>query len=179
MKTIKLATLLFLPLIFSGCDIFDNIGDVTFSRTLNVSLNVNAGVSDQSIADVVLLNAQNDSEIQKYSSKIKSFTLNGITYGISNYDGPSPCNFTAGTMHFSQSQTSAGNIVASVSNLNLASAGTQQFDLDLSSTVSSQIENILKDDLMVYVHVAGNLSDAPVSFTLNLSFDLTVTANPL
>lgn len=166
-------------LTMSGCDLFEDAGDVTFNRVLTANINVNAGAADQNIADVLLIDAENDAEVQKYADKIKEFKVNSITYKITNYNGPSPCQFTNGSMRFSQSATNAGNVVASVASLDLSTAVGQDKDLGAASSVTTQIENFLKNDRKVYIHVAGNLSQVPVSFTLQVSFDVSVTANAL
>ncbi len=179
MKLLKLSPLVLLVFFFSGCDLFEDAADVNFNRVLTASINVNAGPDDQSVSDMVLIDAETDSEVQQYTDKIKEFKVNSITYSLSNYEGPSPCQFTNGTMRFSQSPTNPGNLVASVSSLDLSTASGQEIDLGAAENITNEIESFLKDGRKVYVYVEGNLSDTPASFTVQISFDITVTANPL
>ena len=178
MKNRKFLLLALLPFIISSCDLFDDVGDVNFNTQLTTSINVSVSPASAALSAVVLIDATNDSEVQLYADKIKGFKISNITYKVTNYDGPSPCQLSNASMRFSESASTPGSLVATIASQNIAAAVNQENTLDATS-ILTQIESFLTSSKKVYVHVAGEVDPTPVDFTLEITMDVTVTANPL
>src|SRR4051812_47850680 len=92
MKSPFLKTSLFaiaLALIFTGCNLFDNAADVSFGAPIEGSLLVSeaAASTGASFSDALTIDATSNTEVAKYKDKIKNFTVNKITYKITDYTG--------------------------------------------------------------------------------------------
>lgn len=161
----------------SGCDLFDKVDDVTFEGVLPLEFVIDENLeSDEPVvySDAEILNALEDDEIEKYKDKIKSITLNRITYEITDYEAPGTVGFSNGSLKIGASNKKL--VAVSVAAL------TNKPETDLQDFESDAVEifaNALKNDKQVTVMLDGTLSTTPVAFRLKTKFYVTVVAEVL
>lgn len=160
---------------FSSCDLFDKVDDVTFDGVLPLAFNVNEAAdnpSGKTYTDSKLLDADDEPEIAKYSSKIKEFKVNKITYTISGVSDAS-VSFTNGTLKVA----SSGKTIASASSVNLSTTGEQELTADTAGF--NELASLLLADKQELIQLQGALSKTPIAFTVNFKFYVTVVADVL
>jgi hypothetical protein len=160
---------------FSSCDLIDKATDVSFDTTVPMIFVVNETASNpsgKSFSDTKTIDVASDPEVAKYASKIKDFKVNKVTYTISGAN-PASVTFTNGTIKIA----SSGKTIASVSSASLSNTLETQLTTDASGI--NDLTASLLDNKQAQIQLQGTLSSTPVSFTLNIKFYLTVTANPL
>ena len=159
---------------FVSCDLIDKADDVSFDTTQTVSFLINETASNpsgKSFSDTKVLNVASDPDVAKYASKLKEFKVNKITYTISGAN-PSSVNFTNGKI-----VTSAGKTIASASSIPLTTTSETQLTSD-NSGINDLTASLLSNK-QEQITLSGNLSSTPVTFTVNIKFYLTITANAL
>ncbi len=165
-----------LVFVFSGCDLFDKIDDVTFTATIPVTLAVNEPLeSDTPVpyADMVTLDLTDNPEVDRYKNKIKEVKVTKITYQIINYDGGSVTFSDGAILLSSTEETLAASPVITLGNSN-------EIELtDVNLDVLNALGQLLKDDKTADITLEGILSSAPVAFQLQINFYTTITANAL
>ena len=160
---------------FSSCDLFDKVDDVTFDGILPLAFNVNETAdnpSGKAYTDSKLLDADDEPEIAKYSSKIKEFKVNKITYTISGVSDAS-VSFTNGTLKVA----SNGKTIASASSVSLSN--TAETELTADTAGFNELASLLLADKQELVQLQGTLSKTPIAFTVNFKFYVTVVADVL
>jgi len=175
-------SLLLITLVFSGCELLDETDDVQF--TTDFELPVPFVVDED--ADVPgnpytsfnsSIEAARDPEYQKYKDRVKHIVVNEIKYIISEFVADVPVTLTSGeAKFFAKDQTVNDAVIASVSNVTIADgSGT----LEASAEVLETIANIVLRDGEIHVVSVANISDAPCSFKIKVTLNVTVTANAL
>jgi hypothetical protein len=162
---------------FTGCNLFDKADDVTFTTTLDQTFNIDeeAEATDKAYSQELVVDATTDPQINKYKNKIKSFTVNKVTYKVTNYSGGA-ITFNNGSLSFSSSDASSATVAATLASLDLEEAynnGTE-YELTLSADAITKIQSYLKANKAVKVYLAGTLSQTPVSFDVEVKIDVKV-----
>jgi hypothetical protein len=176
MKIYKSLTIiaLFLLVTMPSCDWLEKATDVDFDTTIPVVYTVNETASNpsgKSYTDVKTINAVSDAEIAKYSDKLKGFTVNKITYTVTEAN-PNTVTFTNGKL-----LTAGAKTIASIASINLASS--TETELTMDATGINELTSSLVSSKQANVTLQGTLSKTPVAFTLTIKYYLTVTANAL
>jgi hypothetical protein len=160
---------------FSSCDLFDKAGDVSFDVVLplNFAIDENAdNPGGMSYSDTKLLDATTNPDVAKYSSKIKEFKINKVTYTITSVD-PSGVTFSNGSVVV----TSSGTTIATANSVGLAEMSDVQ--LNANTDGFNDLAAKLLDDKKENVNLMGTFSKTPIAFNVKFDFYVTVTANPL
>jgi low affinity Fe/Cu permease len=173
-KLIRLSVFLMFYTI-SSCDLIDKATDVTFSATAPLAFVVNETAispGGKFYSDTKLLNVASDAEVAKYASKIKEFKVNKITYTISGAN-PTSVTFSNGTLKIA----SSGTTIATTGTVSLLNNAETELSADINGL--NELAASLLDSKQEQIQLQGTLSQTPVSFTVNLKFYLSITANPL
>lgn len=160
--------------LFLSCDLIEKADDVSFDATQTVSFLINETVSNpagKAISNTSTLNVASDPDVAKYASKIKEFKINKVTYTISGAN-PVSVNFTNGKI-----TTSGLKTIASAPSIPLTNTAETQLTTDNSGI--NDLASSLLADKQEPITLSGNLSSTPVTFTVNVKFYLTITANAL
>lgn len=160
---------------FSSCNLFDKVDDVTFEGVLPLKFTINETAdnpSGKTYTETKTLDANSDPDVAKYASKIKSFKVNKVTYTISGAD-PSTVTFTNGTLKVS----SSGKTIASASSVSLSNASETELTADTAGF--NEVASLLLADKQVMAQLQGTLSKTPVTFVVDFKFYVTITANAL
>jgi hypothetical protein len=160
---------------FLSCDLIEKADDVSFSATAPISFVVNetATSSGQFYSDSRVLNLGSDPEVAKYSSKIKEFKVNKITYTISGAN-PTSVTFSNGIIKIA----SNGTTIATAPSVVLLSNNAET-ELSADANGLNILADLLLDNKQEQIQLQGTLSQTPVSFTVVFKFYLTITANAL
>lgn len=175
LKLIRISVFLMFCSLFS-CDLIEKADDVTFSATAPLSYMVNeTAISSggQFYSDTKLLNLGSDPEVAKYSSKIKKFKVNKITYTISAAN-PTSVKFSNGIIKIA----SNGTTIATAPSVVLLSNNAET-ELTADANGLNVLADLLLDNKQEQIQLQGTISETPVSFTVIFKFYLTITANAL
>lgn len=184
MKKISLALFSIVALGFSSCSIFDKVDDVNFDVKLYQTMTVN--VTTPSSAPVTLsqnqiLDATSNADIAKYGSKIHGYTINKITYTISDY-GPagSAVTFSNGKLSFGAAGASS-TVAATLASADLKALSTSgaESTLAIDQAGLATISNLLLKNSEIEVTASGTLSSTPVTFKVNTIIYVSVKADAL
>jgi len=159
---------------FSSCNLFDKVDDVTFEGVLPLKFTINETADNpngKAYTDTKTLDANSDPDVAKYASKIKSFKVNKVTYTISGAD-PNTVTFTNGTL-----KVSTGKTIASASSVSLSN--TAETELTADTAGFNEVASLLLADKQVMTQLQGTLSKTPVTFVVDFKFYVTITADAL
>ncbi len=168
---IKILLLFTVPLLVASCGLFD---EIDFDITLPVTFTVNETASNPSgkvYSHTEILSVANDPDVVKYTKKLKEFKVNKITYTITGAT-PETVKLTDGKI-----TTGSGKTIASAATIDLSN--TTETSLTANSSGLNELCKSFLDAKQEEVTFQGTLSSTPVTFTVNLKFYLTVTANVL
>lgn len=159
----------------SSCDLLGKADDISFEAELPLAFTVNEQADNpngKSYTDSKLLDASSDPDVAKYASKIKEFKIKRITYRISGASDPS-VSFTNGSLKI----VSSGKTIASASSVSLSNNG--EIDLTADTAGFNELASALLGDKQEMVQLQGTLSKTPISFSVDFTFYVTITANAL
>jgi len=176
MKTKIICQIILLTTIglFLSCDLIEKADDVSFDNTQTVSFLINetdSNPSGKAVSNTSTLNVASDPDVAKYASKIKEFKVNKVTYTITGAN-PSSVNITIVKLVTSESKT-----IASSSLIPLSISSEMQFTSDYIGF--NDLASSLLADKQEQITLSCNLSSTPVTFTVNVKFYFTITANAL
>lgn len=168
--------------LLAGCDLFNDLDDVSFDSTLSENIVVSESGTGTNVtnSEIIVLDATIDPDINQYKDKIKGIKINKISYQVVSYSATDPISLS-GTISFGESTTSSPTVVATVASLNLKEAflnGTV-YELPVQQADIDTISALLKDDKAVKIYLNSVLSKTPVAFTIELIMDVTVEADAL
>lgn len=170
-------------LVLPSCSLFDKVDDVKFDVKLyqTMSVSESAASTNVSYSQTQILDATTNADIAKYGSKIEGYTINKITYTISNYS-PSTTSvmFTNGKLSFSAAGSSSA-VIAELGSVDLKALSTSGAEgtITIDQAGLTTISNLLLKNSQVNVTAAGTLSSTPVAFNVNTTIYVTVKANAL
>lgn len=168
----------------ASCSLFENIPDVSFDAKLPLVFTVqeNLTFTNKDYSNTQTLDATSNAEVAKYKDKIKDFKVNSVTYKITNYTSTPPgtaVTFSNGKMSFG-AVGAVSSTVATLGSLNLlaASSGAEQ-TLTIDQAGLNSMASTLLADKKIDVKTSGVLSSTPVSFKVETTFNVTITASAL
>ena len=168
----------------ASCSLFENIPDVAFDAKLPLVFTVqeNGTSTNKDYSNTQTLDATSNAEVAKYKDKIKDFKVNSVTYKITNYTSTPPgtaVTFSNGKMSFG-AVGAVSSTVATLGSLNLlaASSGAEQ-TLTIDQAGLNSMASTLLADKKIDVKTSGVLSSTPVSFKVETTFNVTITASAL
>lgn len=185
MKTYTLKCLAWLTaatFLFSGCDKLEEADDVSFDATFTIP---QPFVVDEDqdepenpyVSSNSSMEATQNSQVQQYIDRIKSIKVNQVNYVISNFQADGAVTLVSGSATFFATGGNAGSgVIAQVSNVPLTN---HSGILQVSQEGLDTIGEIILEDGEVQVISSATLSDAPVSFAVTVTLDVTITANAL
>lgn len=166
----------------ASCDLFDKVDDVTIDVTLEHIFHVDetADLSNVTYGDLEILDAADvNSDFEKYKDKIKSITVNEVTYEVMNHTVGTTTIFTNGNIGFSASTGASATSVASLGIENIKAAEGQVKNLPFSQPGLNEIGTLLKDDKTVNVYLYGTFSKTPVKFDVKVKVMVSMTADAI
>ncbi len=134
--------------------------------------------TDVDINEVILLDATTNTEIQQNQSTIDNYTISDITFSVVDYNSSLPDEiYFNGTIGFGSISSTQPGSTCPASNVNITHfAGTGSFKINLCSSLSSNIEQLLEADNGLKIWLTGQLTKTPVSFKLNVLIATSVDA---
>ncbi|MBA4145812.1 MAG: hypothetical protein C0523_08620 [Cytophaga sp.] len=184
MKKFSLFLLAISALILPSCSLFDKVDDVNFDVKLYQTMNVSVTTSSSSpvtLEQNQILDATTNADIAKYGSKIKGYTINKITYTISDYSsGPNAVTFSNGKLSFGAAGASS-TVAATITSADLKALSTSgaESQLSIDQAGLATISDLLLKNSEVQVTASGTLSSTPVAFKVNTTIYVTVKADAL
>ena len=169
----NLSFLLLALFVFStqGCNKINDLNTIDLNSDLQKSYTANITESDPlTVNQTFSLDAGNDDKIKKYLDHIQDYTVNKVTYMISDYSGASGITLN-GTLNF-------GSVSIAITALDLQGASTAgtAYDLQLSQADLDAIAADFKDGNSISGSLQGSVSDKPVTFTVTVTISVTVNA---
>ncbi len=125
------------------------------------------------------LNALDNKDIRDNLDKVKSWSVEKVSYALKNYQGDPSTTFSD-TFGFSPSSSGSASITIAVSgvNLNDLNNGSKQA-LALSSNDLATMASWFEKDNALKVYMTGTLSQGPVSFDLVVYAKIKIRAKVL
>jgi hypothetical protein len=120
-----------------------------------------------------------NSDFDTYKEKIKSITVEGITYEVMNHTVGETVVFTNGNIGFSASTGASASSVASLGIENIKAAEGQVKNLNFNQTALNDIGTLLKNDKKVNLFLLGTFSKTPVKFDVRVKIKANITADAL
>lgn len=179
--TLKSFVFSLLLLALFSCDNVEIPGaDITFPITLEKRLPVAATDTNEKTFTTTL-DASSDPEIQKYLSKIKSYEITELLFGIENYASVLEDEiYFNGTIGFSKLSASQPSSTCPLNNIPITHwAGTQDFPIGTCDNILNEISTVFAEDNAVKVYMTGTFTKAPLSFDLKVTVKAKITASPL
>lgn len=186
---ILLRSALFVGFAFLGsslsCDLFDKVDDVTFNieieHTFVVDENSDSNGQPVEYLSSDIIDANQNSEFNKYRDKIKDIKVTAVTYTVTDYDASSgDVTFSNGMGSFSASAGGASGSASAVLGIqNIPGSVGGNFSLDYSTSDLQNIASNLKDFNQVSFQVSGTFSETPVAFKIPVVLHCTITADAL
>jgi hypothetical protein len=176
-----IALLALASVIFSGCDKVDDLTDFQFHSSFEESIPVvDASISDtpKDYSHVLTFDATSDSEIQKYKTKIKSFSIDKITYIVDDSENVTKGVKFNGTLGFSASDGGAATVLTTVTNLDLDDHTTIH-EITLAQADLDKIAGYLTANKAFKIYLAGKVSKTPINVVVNVKVAVTVVSNAL
>lgn len=169
-----------MALMIFSCDEIKDLADIDFPVTLKKTLPIEVVGTDETTTTIVL-DATDDSEIRRYINNIKGYKVTKLMFAIDGYNADTEDEiYLDGMVGFSSKSANQPTVTCAVSPLNITHvAGTGDFEISTCTAVINGISSILASDDAVKIYLIGSFSDAPLSFDLTVTADVTVTANPL
>jgi hypothetical protein len=177
----KLHLLFLVALIVSNsCEEAEKLADVSFETTLSKTMPVAVSTTDEMTTSIVL-DATTGPEIQKYSSKIKSYEITDLMFAIENYSTSIASEiYFDGAIGFSKSTDSAPAKTCPFSPVNITRfAGTGDFEVVPCTNLANEIAVLFALENKVTIYLKGDFTKAPLSFNLRVTAKVKVIANPL
>lgn len=166
----------------ASCDLFDKVDDVTIEVELEHIFHVNetADLTGVTYTDMEILDAADvNSDFDKYKDKIKTITVNSITYEVMNHTEGTTTIFTNGNIGYSAASGSSASSVASLGIQNIKAAEGQVKNLDFNQTALNDMGTLLKNDKVLNLFLMGTFSKTPVKFDVKVKMKTSMTADAL
>jgi len=178
----------FVPVIMtvflSDCDQVKELAAISFNTTLEFSIPVaelSVG-SNINYDESMILDANNNSEIRKYTGNIRSIEVQLMEFAIENYSSvvEEEIYLNNGVIGFGDKSSSVYTSTCNVDAFPITHwAGTGFFEISDCNSTLSAIGSALSDQQAVKIFIQGTLTKAPVSFNLKVRMKVKVTATTL
>ena len=163
----------FLVAIFVVLSCNDDIAEININSSLTEEIPVSATEADQNIAYETTIDAKSDSDILENLEKIKEYQIESVTFTVTEYNGPDTANLS-GTLSVGNS---AKTFSADIPSLNIKLFADEVYNISLSEEQLDELESILLASNQLKVTFSGSVSEAPLSFTLNVTVKTKVTVD--
>ena len=171
MKNLSYPVVILFLLFTQACDKVNDLNTIDLNSDLEKSYTANITDSDPlTVNETFNVEAGNDDKIKKYIDHIQDYTVNKVTYKISDYSGASGILLNG--------NLNIGSVSVAVTDLDLQAASTSGtvYDLQLSQADLDAIAADFKDGNSISGSLQGSVSDKPVTFTVTISISVTVKA---
>jgi hypothetical protein len=176
MKALKLSLLFVVVIaVLCGCE---KIGKKDFTAYLiqdfEVTVNETTGEFEVNICDI--FSSLDDAEVAQVKETIEAYGIEEISYRIWEYIGPVEADFT-GSMDIGRPSDGLIQVTKTISGSSIKSleeAGKQV--LDLSMAQQETIRGTLLNEHGIKVFFHGDVSEAPMSFIVQVIVRVTATA---
>jgi hypothetical protein len=175
-----IAVLALITVFFSGCDKVDELDDVQFHSEFEESIPmVDASVStNKTYSEDITFDATTDTEINKYKTKIKSFTIDKLSYTIDDSANPTAGARFSGTLGFSATDGGSATVLTTLTNVDLDDNTTEHV-INLAQADLDKIAGYLSANKALKMYVNGTVTKTPINVMVNVRINATVTANAL
>lgn len=179
-----IALIILVPLIFSGCELFENADDITFEEEFELVFEVDENQDGENVSysDFRILELSSNSILEPYLGRIEKVEINRITYQITDYQADDRVFFNDGIAAFGSADANAAEFsvpfAAQATGVDLQSA-TAETDLTIDQEGLNKIAAQLLEKKAVKMYAVGILSKTPVQFRVVSKFYVTITANAL
>lgn len=166
----------------ASCDLFDKVDDVTLDVELEHIFHVDETLDQTGVTyvDMEVIDAADvNSDFEKYKDKIKSVTVNSVTYEVMNHTVGVNTIFTNGNIGFSAATGQSASSVASLGIQGIKAAEGQVKNLQYDQTSLNTIGTLLKDDKVVNIYLIGTFSKTPVKFDVRVKMKTSITADAI
>jgi len=177
-KSLSIALILSLSLIFMGCEKFKDAADVTFDSTFSTELDFDVTEGSKNAKDGGAFNETATIDMttvelfNDYKELLQSATTKAITFTVTS---------------ISEDAVNLTDVVISISNNGAGIINYPYGNITISTGDSFTIEesqlDLLNDVILaaqgMTVEVSGNSDVAPVQFTWTATIDAEIVANPL
>ncbi len=180
--------LLFAPVILSvflsDCEQVKELAAISFNTNLEFSIPVTelSIGSNINYDESMILDANNNPEIRKYTGKIRNIEVQTMEFAIEDYSSTvdEEIYMNNGVIGFGDKSSSVSTSTCNVDAIPVTHwAGTGFFEFSDCNSTLSFIGNALSDQQAVIIFIQGTLTKAPVSFNLKVRMKVKVTATTL
>jgi len=182
-KTMKVkmffAAILLSGLVFSsGCSKIKSLLDKKFDANYTVDINIKVPALSSikavqgTFSESTTINLTDNSDVSQYLNLIKSWNVTKLTGTFKNVSKEAVLQ--TGTISFS---SDAGTASWTFTDLSIKNGGT--FTMDNSTGQWTEFDNILSAKKPVTVTFSGTTDEDDFTFTLSVSVNSTIVANPL
>ncbi len=167
--------------LFAGCDLFEEVDDVTFDIEIQHTFVIDASENDPlEYFDFGEFDATKDANFDKYKDKIKEFKVHTIEFTVTDYAADGDVIFSDGYGIFYPDAAETSAIAsAEIPIQSIAGAQGTVHTLDYQvaglDAIADQLESVHK----IYFLVKGKVSDVPVAFKVPVTLKATITADAL
>ncbi|MBJ2174065.1 hypothetical protein JBL43_07445 [Aureibaculum sp. A20] len=169
--TVKILSALLMCFVFISCD--DDILDVDFDTTIKSTIVAQVKQGQETINESVDLSIDNN-DTHDYLNKIKDVKIKKLTYKIISFSG--------NTEAYVDVDFYANTIILKTEGFNVKSAydAATIFEVTEVSKLNSMAD-LLKNNKSIIVGISGQTTsdESDVNFTIEVTAELEVTANPL
>jgi len=170
-NTIKLLVVLLIAFTFNSCDDVKDLADVDFSTTIKENIDVSISESQEYISDEITLNIDN-TDTHDYLDKLKSVKIKKLTYRYKNFSGNEDCSMNV--------EISTDNVVFETKEFFIkqdVDNGTiyEITDVDKINAMATA----LKNNKEVSFKMEGEVTNGAANFTIEVTAELDIIANPL
>jgi len=162
-------------LVYPACKLLDVKKDIALDLTFVVD------GTNTTVLETYLLDATDySSDIDEYQDNIKSIEINQVTYYLTAFTGPSDQTITNGQITVADADGNGAQVLASLPVEVLEPLLTTEKVLTLDQAGVNRLEELIVNAPHTCLStLTGNVSSAPVSFTVVFHIEATMTANPL
>jgi hypothetical protein len=162
-----------------SCNTVDDMTEVTLDTTLSETLQINV-TSIQLMSTTKVLDASTNPDVKDHLDKIKQYEITELKFAIENYDAPNEDEiYFNGDIGFSKKTENAASSTCPISNLPITNfAGNGDFELSTCANILDDISAILTSDDAVKIYMTGSFTKSPVSFDLEVTAKVKITAGP-
>lgn len=165
---------LFVSLIYAGCSKIENAADVEFDADYNTNLFADVPASGQKAAFVAesKIDPLENDDVSKYINQIKNIEIQKITAEVVEIN--KEATLVSGNLDI---YTSSNKASWNLDNLPLTKGAV----LELNNTEGqwNTVKQIFAEKTSFDVKLTGNTNQGDLMFTLKVSIETKVTANPL
>ncbi|MFN2395037.1 MAG: hypothetical protein ABR597_05055 [Bacteroidales bacterium] len=163
--------------LFNGCEkaIFDITENFTFEHEFAIT------GSDNSFDEFASVNlSEEETLIEQYGSKIKKIEILEVKYHLKNHNGSDEQTLIHFDVYSANPDGSDEKLIAELQDINLSNLVMNPTVLDVNDEGILKLAGLIEDSPHTFgLKSSGQVNEAPVDFTVVLTFKARMTANPL